>query len=146
MTDTTWTPTDKQVEKAGQAHQLFNRVPFPPACSCGERMPDGNVRDRFNEHMADVATAEKAAEALWRASQEVNGFAEEQWAHAPEPQRASWRHQARAVLAAVLPEVERHAKADALREAGRAPMPEGYLNVRAWLTQRAEQIEKGDRA
>ena len=48
------------------------------------------------------------------------------------------------IVAAVLPEVERHAKADALREAGRAPMPEGYLNVRAWLTQRAEQIERGD--
>lgn len=45
---------------------------------------------------------EAGAEAAWRASQGVNGFAEEQWAHVPEPQRASWRYIARAVLA-VLP-------------------------------------------
>lgn len=41
------------------------------------------------------------AEAAWRASQGVNGFAEEQWAHVPEPQRASWRYIARAVFASI---------------------------------------------
>lgn len=35
-------------------HVLFNRVPFPPECSCGTRMPDGNVQDNFNQHLVDV--------------------------------------------------------------------------------------------
>lgn len=140
-----WTTTDEQVETATEAHQLFNRVPFPPACSCGERMPDGNVRDRFNEHMAEVATTEKAAEALWRASQEVNGFSEESWEGVSEPQRASWRHQARAVLVAVGPMIAAQALRDAAETWAENPDSvdsETPADTRNWMRDRADTIEK----
>ena len=57
--------------------------------------------------------------------------------------------------AAVLPEVERRAKADILREAADDVRTElgnetsghtSTYSVRRWLTARADQIEKGDRA
>jgi hypothetical protein len=46
--------------RATGQHELFNRVPFPPACSCGVEMPDGNVRENFDAHLDDVARAARA--------------------------------------------------------------------------------------
>jgi hypothetical protein len=74
----------------------------------GARDPEAEVRALLAAHPApETAEArredvEAGAEAAWRASQEVNGFAEDSWTEVSEPQRESWRHVARAVLA-VLP-------------------------------------------
>lgn len=48
-------PAPPVVDDCDRGPVLFNRVPFPPECSCGTRMPDGNVQDNFNKHLADVA-------------------------------------------------------------------------------------------
>jgi|GEM_PF-6095034 len=69
----------------------------------------------------------------------------------PSEERADYVIAARAVLAAVLPEVERHAKADILREAADDVRTElgnetsghtSTYSVRRWLTARADRIEK----
>lgn len=49
------------LDRAAGRHELFNRVPFPPACSCGVEMPDGNVRENFAAHLDDVARTARAA-------------------------------------------------------------------------------------
>ncbi|MGW9541955.1 hypothetical protein ACWHA6_36330 [Streptomyces anthocyanicus] len=48
------------LDRATGRHELFNRVPFPPACSCGVEMPDGNVRENFDAHLDAVARAARA--------------------------------------------------------------------------------------
>lgn len=82
---------------------LLDAHPAPEIGPCLPSLGEscGNCH-RCTAPVSDTRREDVAAEAAWRASQEVNGFAEDQWKHVPEPQRASWQHIARAVLA-VLP-------------------------------------------
>jgi len=102
------------LDRATGRHELFNRVPFPPACSCGVELPDGNVRENFDAHLDDVARTARAvvSRALhdpddpdWLARVEHDygclgckvGFD----GHVP-PVQVSYRHRANAVRAAIL--------------------------------------------
>lgn len=93
------------------------------------------------------ALVEKAARLLRRVANRWDADYDG-WESLDDEYREDWRNQVRAVLAAVLPEVERHAKADALRDAARDARHRWGVkpDPADWLTARADQIEKGDRA
>lgn len=104
------------LDRATGRHELFNRVPFPPACSCGAEMPDGNVRENFAAHLDDVARTTRAAVSaalhdpddpdwLARVIYDAHGFhSADTWDTDHDGVRNHYRGHADAVRAAILGE------------------------------------------